>query len=320
MVSTRTYITGLFRLIRWQNLLIIAAVQILLHRCIIVPLLKAAGMESQFSTGSLVLLVLAIAFIAAGGYAINDYFDRKIDRINKPEKIVIGKLIPTKHVMAWHLGFTIAGMLLGTWVSYRTSMLFLSLLFIMAGGLLWFYSTTYKKQLLLGTFIVAVMTAMVPLLVLLFEMPLLIREYGSEAATVSRPLMIWVLGFSVFAFLLNVVREIVKDAEDFEGDRAFGKRTLPVAIGMRYTKFVVAGVLMLIVLLLLLVYFLFVPDTYTLVYFMLLLILPLLLVAGIVLKSNTQKSFHTASAMLKIIMLAGILYMILVNYIVNRLI
>ncbi|MBN1159575.1 MAG: geranylgeranylglycerol-phosphate geranylgeranyltransferase [Bacteroidales bacterium] len=319
MVSIRSHIGGLFRLIRWQNLLIIAAVQVLLHRCIFVPLITASGMAAQLSAGSMILLVLATVCIAAGGYAINDYFDRKIDMINKPEKIIIGKLIHTRHVMAWHLVFTIAGILLGTWVSLRSGLLFLSLVFIMVSGLLWFYSTAYKKQLLLGTFIVALLTALVPFMVWLFEMPLLVGEYGSGAAVVSRPLLIWVLGFSVFAFLLNVAREIVKDAEDFEGDRAFGKQTLPVATGIKCTKVVITGILLLVVSLLLLAYLFFIPDTWTIVYFMLFLILPLLLTGGIVLRGNTQKLFHTASIMLKFIMLSGILYMVLANYIINRL-
>ncbi len=97
---------------------------------------------------------------------------------------------------------------------------------------MWFYSTTYKREFLLGNFIVALLTALVPFLVLLYELPLLAREYGSQFTPMTKYLMIWVLGFSLFAFLLNLVREIVKDAEDLEGDRAYGKRTIAVVWGM----------------------------------------------------------------------------------------
>ncbi len=319
MVKAYSYIIGLFRLIRWPNLLIIVAVQILLRQCIIMPVLEAGNMESQFNLGFMIMLALATVFIAAGGYAINDYFDRKIDMINKPQKIIIGKMIRTRHVMAWHLGFTLAGILLGSWLAYKADLFFLSLVFIIVSGLLWFYSTTYKKQFLLGTFIVALITALVPFIVLLFELPPVIQKYGSAAAMVTRPLLIWGIGISVFAFLLNMVREVVKDAEDFEGDRAFGKQTLPVVIGMKYTKVVITAILLIVIALLLLAYFRFIPDPYTLGYFILFLIIPLILTGVLILKSETQSAFHTASVMLKCIMLTGMLYMILANFIMNRL-
>jgi len=133
------------------------------------------------------LVILATVFVAAGGYAINDYFDRRIDMINKPGKLIIGKLIHPRHVMAYHLVFTTAGVLLGTYAAFASGLPFLSLVFIMVSGLLWFYSTTYKKQLLLGTILIAILTALVPFIVLLFEMPLLIKEYGTEAKKRVRP-------------------------------------------------------------------------------------------------------------------------------------
>lgn len=275
-------------------------------------------MELQFPTGLMTLLVLSTVFIAAGGYAINDYFDRKIDLVNKPDKVIIGRLIHTRHVMAYHLFFTITGVLMGVWTAYRSGLLFLSLIFIIVSGMLWFYSTTYKRQLLLGTFIVAILTALVPFVVYLFEIPLVLSAYGSEAKEITGPLLIWVLGFSVFAFLLNLSREIVKDTEDFEGDHAFGKQTLPVVIGIRNTKIVTSAVILLVIALLLMAFFLFVPDKFSLVFFIVLLIIPLLVVAGIIWKSETAGSFHLASVILKMIMLAGVLYMILVNILVNK--
>ncbi len=65
------------------------------------------------------------------------------------------------------LFFSITGTILGIWVSFKAHVLFLSLIFFMVNGLLWFYSTTYKRQFLLGNFIVALLAAFVPFLVLL---------------------------------------------------------------------------------------------------------------------------------------------------------
>ena len=159
--------------------------------------------------------------------------------------------------MAYHLFFSIIGVLIGTWVSYRAGLLYLSLVFFMVSGLLWFYSTTYKRELLLGNIIVALLTALVPFLVLLYELPLLARSYGTMVTPMIRYLMIWVLGFSLFAFLLNLIREIIKDAEDFEGDQAYGKKTVPVVWGMRATRWITAVLLLITILLLILAWYYF---------------------------------------------------------------
>lgn len=214
MVKVLNHIRSLIRLIRWPNLLMVAATQILIRYFVILPLLKQEKMTLQLSGELFALLVAATVLIAAGGYVINDYFDRKMDRVNKPGSVIVGKLIYPRHAMAYHLIFSISGVLIGTWVSFRAGLLFLSLIFYMVSGLLWFYSTTYKRELLLGNIIVALLTALVPFLVLLYELPLLARNYGAMASPVVRYLLIWVLGFSLFAFMLNLIREIIKDAED----------------------------------------------------------------------------------------------------------
>jgi len=300
------------------NLLIVAATQILIRQCILLPLLRQNNLELQLSESLFTMLVLATVFITAGGYAINDYFDRKMDRVNKPKLVIVGKLIYPRHAMAYHLGFTIAGVLLGTWVSFRTGLLFLSIIFFIVSGLLWFYSTTYKRELLLGNFIVALITALVPFLVLLYELPLLARTYGSDfTPLLIRSLFRWILGFSMFAFLLNLIREIIKDAEDFEGDQAYGKRTLPVVIGIKKTCWIVSSIIMLTVILLVLAWKVFIPDNVTLIYFITLLITPLLIVVILLLGRIIQKIMHIACTLTKLIMIAGLGFMIVVNVLIN---
>ncbi|HEX2394161.1 MAG TPA: geranylgeranylglycerol-phosphate geranylgeranyltransferase, partial [Bacteroidales bacterium] len=223
MVILYGHIVSVLRLIRWPNLLIVAATQILTRQCILAPLLRGANMDIQVPPFIFFLLVISTVFIAAGGYAINDYFDRKIDMINKPDSMVVGTHIYPRHAMAWHLIFTITGVILGAFVAIRLGLAYLSLIFFMVSGLLWFYSTTYKSELLLGNIIVALLTALVPFIVLVFEIPLLAKEYGSPFREISKYLIFWITGFSLFAFLLNLTREIVKDAQDFEGDQAYGK-------------------------------------------------------------------------------------------------
>ena len=317
MVRILNHTLALLRLLRWPNLLIVAASQVLIRECVLVPMLKRAHMEPQLTPGLFIFLVLATVFITAGGYAINDYFDRKLDRVNRPQALIVGRLIYPRHAMAYHLFFSIIGVIMGCWVAFRSGQLYLGLVFFMVSGLLWFYSTTYKRELILGNIIVALMTALVPFLVLLFELPLLARNYGSDVSPLTKFLLIWVLGFSLFAFLVNLTREIVKDAEDFEGDEAYGKRTIPVVWGMPAARWITAAIILLTVVMLLIAWMLFIPDTITLLYFIVALIIPLLYVIFVLFRYLDRNSWHRASNVLKLIMLAGLGYMVVVNLVIN---
>jgi 4-hydroxybenzoate polyprenyltransferase len=319
MVTISEYIRSLFRLTRFINLLIIAATMILVRYCLLRPLLEQVHMSLQLPEYLFVLLVIATVFTAAAGYVINDYFDRKIDRINKPRSVVLGKYIYPRHGMAWHLFFSITGALLGVFVSFRAHVLYLSLIFFMVSGLLWFYSTTYKRQLLLGNIIVSLLTAMVPFMVLLYELPLLAHVYGSDAKPIVRILMIWVLGFAVFAFLLNMAREIVKDAQDLDGDKIYGKQTVPVIWGLPAARAIIVSLLLFTIFLLILSWLRFVHDPYTLAYFAVLLVLPLLIVTAMILFNRSNAAFTPASLLLKFIMLAGLGYMLAVHLIMQKL-
>jgi 4-hydroxybenzoate polyprenyltransferase len=318
MVRFLQSIVVVLRLIRWYNLVIIVLTQVLLRQFVLIPLLQKANMQPQMSGMLFALLVAATVCIAAGGYAINDYFDRKIDRVNKPDSLIVGKKIYPRRAMAWHLFFTLAGILIGTYVALKIGEVYLSLVFFMTSGLLWFYSTTYKRQLLLGNIIVALFTGGVPFLVLLYELPLLAHNYGAQATPISRYLMIWVLGFSLFAFLLNLIREIVKDTEDFKGDHAFGKRTVPVVWGTGAVRVISLVLISATIALLVFAWYFFVRDNITLVYFLLTLILPLIIAAVLILKGSEQKQWHQISTLLKIIMLAGLVYMAIVKLIIDQ--
>jgi 4-hydroxybenzoate polyprenyltransferase len=308
---------SLSRLIRLPNLLIIAATQLLTRQCILLPILDRGRFDLQLPGGLFVLLVLATVFTAAGGYAINDYFDRKMDQVNRPQSLIVGKLIYPRHAMAYHLIFTISGIIMGAWVAYRTELFFLSVIFIMVSGLLWFYSTTYKRELLLGNIIVSLMIGMVAFLVLVFELPLLARAYGSDISPLVRTLITWVSGFSLFAFLLNLIREIVKDAEDFEGDQAFGKNTIPVVWGMRTMKQITVVLIVITAILLAATWKFLIPGTVTFLYFLLLFVVPLAFVVILVVKGDDRKTFHSASTLLKLIMTAGLIFMIVANLIIR---
>lgn len=320
MVKIIRHLSAFLKMVRWPNLLIMALTQVLVRQCLLVPILKTAHMDVQLPAAGFVFLIIGTVLIAAGGYTINDYFDRKIDRVNRPDHLIVGSLIYPRHAMAYHLILTSLGIIAGFFAAWITGKLYLSLIFIMVSGLLWFYSTTYKREFLLGNIVVALLTGFVPFIVLLFELPLLAVSYGSDVQPIVSILLSWIMGFSGFAFLLNLVREIIKDCEDFEGDQAYGKKTIPVIWGMLSARVISIVLLLVVSASLIIIWFIFLREYFTLAYFAIMLVAPLLFLIFMLLgRSPDQKKLHRISSGLKIIMLNGLGYMIVANLILNYL-
>jgi len=286
---------------------------------IIRPLLKVNQFELQFSELHFFFLVMATVLITAAGYVINDYFDTKTDLVNRPEKVILGRKLNRRWAILLHIIFNTIGIGLGTYISFYIGLPILSLVFVMITGILWFYSTTYKRQFLIGNVIVALLTALVPLMVLLFEIPLLRAKYGLlmlELKASFNYIILWVIAFSFYAFLLTLIREVIKDIEDFEGDNAYGRNTMPIVLGVMNTKIVIITFILLTQFSLLYVYFRFLKDTFTLVYFGVFLIVPLLMLLYKLLTAKKKMDYHLASNLSKVIMLAGILYALVANYLI----
>jgi 4-hydroxybenzoate polyprenyltransferase len=321
MVKRYPYLVAVSRLIRLPNLLILGLTQSLIRWSLISPLLGVNGLSLQMSTLLFIVLMVASMLITAGGYVINDYFDRKIDSINDPDDVIVGHSIGLRQTMAIHLAITITGVILGFYVAYKVHYIYLGALFLLGSGILWFYSTTYKRQFLIGNIIVALMTGMVPMLVLLFELPLQYHNYGQTLLSDDFSLSYivkWVGGFSAFAFILTLAREIIKDAEDIRGDHSYGRRTLPTVAGIGISKAVVIALFFITVVLLLVTWKFYLPDRYTLLYVLVLLILPLIINTFLLIRAHTAKAFHTISLFTKGIMLAGLLYALLANYLIHH--
>ena len=290
------------------------------------PLLPSDQFSLQFGELQFALLVLSTLLIAAAGYIINDYFDTQTDLINKPGRVVVGIRIGRRVAMILHAVLNGFGVGLGVYLSFYIRLPALSLVFIFATGLLWFYSTSYKRQFLVGNLSVAFLTGLVPMMVVLFEIPLLNREYGTVMLQHNlnfNYMVAWVGGFSFFAFLTTLIREVIKDTEDFEGDRAYGMKTLPIVLGIFWTRVIVLAlvafaVYMLVYLMMRHILFSVEPaDLISLGYFTLLLILPLLILAARVITARKKEHYHTASILVKGIMLSGILYSVVVFYLVT---
>lgn len=314
------------RIIRWQNLLIVVGTMVLIRYVLLGSLVTM--MEVQLVTGEMaqvalklpwydfVLLVLATICLTAGGYVINDYFDIKTDLINRGN-VIVGTVIPRRKAIMLHNIFNVAGVAAGFLVSWRVGYFWFGSVFLLVSGLLWFYSASYKRQFLVGNVLVALLTALVPFMVVFFEFPAMYSFYSANA--LSHPfyklLFFWTGGFALFAFLTTLAREIIKDIEDYDGDREYGRNTLPVVIGIKSTRLIVTALVISIMVTLFVVWLLFVNDIATLVYMVVALEVPLIIVIYMVLTGKGKKRFHEASTVMKFVMLTGLLYTVVVKII-----
>ncbi len=296
---------------------------------IILPILRYKAERvyvSQFGDFNFFLLVLATVLLAAAGYAINDYFDTKTDMINRPETVVVGKHINRRHVMTLHLVLNALAIIIGFYISWQIHLWKLIYIYVIITGLLWFYSTSYKKQFLVGNVIIAFLTAMVPLMTVLYEIPPLNKEYFDTLLELKdnfNDMFFWVAGFSVFAFITTLNREIIKDIEDFEGDAAYGSRTMPVVAGIRISKIVTISLTLITIALLVFVYIKYLmypcPDCITIdyisaIYLSIFIILPSFFMIFKIIKAENKNDWHKISIVMKIIMLFGVLYSLVACY------
>lgn len=317
------------KLIRWRNLIIVILTMVLMRYAIIQPLLSkmsvmpenggdAVQMTLRFSLFNFILLVLATVLITAGGYVINDYFDIRTDLINRG-KVIVGTKIPRQQAMMWHLILNFAGVALGFYISWKAGYFMLGTFYLIVSGLLYFYSASYKRQFLIGNIIVALLTAMVPLLVAFYEWPALYRYYSGFSGKPPEIdfILYWVGAFALFAFLTTLAREIIKDIEDFEGDVAYGRNTVPVVIGIVPSKVVSVCLVLITIALLYSAWYFFVNDTITLIYISVAIVIPLLFVIYKLIRSFEKQQLHIASTFMKIAMLTGILYSVVVRIILT---
>jgi len=317
-------------LVRLPNLMVVALTMMLMRYAIIRPLLDAmpvtlAGdpVVSGFMTFRLgwidfVILVISTCLITAAGYVINDYFDIRADLINRGS-IIVGNTITRRMAMMYHNIFNVLGVIGGTYVSARIGFVWLGIFFVLISGLLWFYSTTYKRQLLVGNIIVALLVALVPMMVVVYDAGPIYRYYSQIAVDFPGVAVLfwWVGGFALFAFMTTLTREIIKDMEDCEGDRETGRKTLPVIMGLSFCRVVVVTLALSTIILLYFVWSRYVNDNITLIYISLLLALPLAIVVYRVITAKDKQHLHFASRIMKLVMLFGILYSLVAGAIIT---
>ena len=291
-------ISSFLKLIRIGNLLIMLTTLVLARFCLTDSILFYELIDLKFSC-----LLIATMLTAASGNMINDYFDVKIDLVNKPQKVIVGKAISRRVAMLLHLCFSAVAIILGLLINTKVALA----IFICA-MLLWLYSTSFKKQLLIGNITIALLSAFVIFILYFFDTSTSVQ---------------YIFMYSIFAFIISFEREMIKDIEDIKGDKRFDCKTFPIVFGIIKAKKVLIITNLFFILLLAGIIF----NTSDIIHFKqskteliyqiylgLLVIIPLVVIIFLTKKARIKKDFSRLSLLTKLVMLTGILSVIFFRY------
>lgn len=302
------------RIIRPVNLLFLVVLLGLMEKYVVHGVMSRYQLTEPIAWWVLLLIILAVVCIAAGGYVINDYFDVKIDAINHPDRLIVTRGISKRNTMLLFQCLTVAGIASGVVVAVVLKSMALGTTFVLTPGILWFYSASYKRQFLIGNLTVAFLAGLTPLLIGFACDAAIANDFGQDSMLgqyLINRIYIWTAGFGLFAFLCTWAREIIKDIEDQEGDREMECHTLPVKYGNLVSQIVVT-VLLLGIMTLLVWVMTVLPGGFNLhaTACKYILGLELAFTACIVLlwMSRLPQDFRRVQLCVKVIMLAGTLF------------
>lgn len=296
------------KLIRYQNLLMLAFMQLLFRYAF----LKQQDIPLALSDWQYGLLVLSTVLLAAAGYVINNIYDVGTDTINKPNNVVVGKGITETAAYNIYIALNVSGVAIGFVLSNIIQRPTFASLFILIASLLYFYATTLKQIMILGNFVVALLLSVSVLIIGVFDLfPATTHENQAQMASLFAILT----DYALFAFMINFIREIIKDIEDVNGDYNMGMNTLPVAIGINRASKIALGLAIIAFILSALysnTYFMQNGLYITILYAFVTVLAPLLYFIVKLFSAKTQKDFHHLSTILKLILFFGILSILVI--------
>jgi len=310
----------ILRLIRLDNLLFIAIILGVMEYWVARPVMLHYQLQQPLTWWMLTLLIVATVLIAAGGYVINDYFDVKIDAINRPEDLVVTRSVTKEQAMRLFQILTATGIACGIALAVILRSMALGCTFIFVPGILWFYSASYKRQFLVGNLCVSFLAGLTPLLVGLACDAAIKKEFGTDSLfglMLSNTIITWVAGFAGFAFLCTWIREVVKDIEDQEGDRELECHTFPVKYGNLASKIFVTVLVVLTMAAMSWINFgvLAIPfswGSFT-TRFYLLLMIGMICVLALLWAAKLKSDYHHCQQLVKLVMFLGTMYAFCVN-------
>lgn len=310
------------RLVRWGNLLFLGALVWVMEKWVAVPILNAAAYGEQMPWYVLLLLEIAVILIAAGGYVINDYFDVKIDRINRPDAVIVTRTISKPAAMRLSICLSAAGAACGILEAILLCSMTIGILFVIVPGLLWFYSSSYKRLFMIGNLTIALLAAVTPMLVAITNVAILQLRFETILPYISLPhdLYAWLGGFALFAFLLTWIREIIKDMQDQMGDRELECHSMPVVWGDLWTKVFVTALIILTLAIIGHIWYRLLPfpigwTSLSTRYIALGVVVPLLSAIWLLWSAKIPSDYKSCQQVIKFAMLIGMLY----GYVIMRL-
>ena len=308
------------RLIRFSNLIIVALTQYLLQYYILLPELKKVNLTPLLPDFEFFLLVFSTILIAAGGYIINDIEDVEIDKFNKPEKKqIVGRIYPLSISWKMYLFSIILGFIISIYLAFFIHNLVQLLIYPTAVAMLYAYSKWWKRQPLIGNLVIAFFCAFVAWIVFYAEKINFISEklqnvIARNVATEGYDFLNFTfVGYAVFAFISTLFREIIKDIEDVQGDKAGNCRTLPVVIGVESSKKWAFGVGIIFLNLVVIFSFLLRGDWVKILTLNIIISLPIIYALFLLIKSHKKEDFSFLSKLAKFIMLSGLVFILIMK-------
>ncbi len=275
--------------------------------------LESFGVNFGLTTPQILILILATICIAAAGNVINDIYDVETDFVNKPDKIIIGKSISEKTAYNLFIILNVIGVGLGYYLSQSVGRSGFFSIFVIISALLYVYASYLKQTFLIGNIIISLLVALSIIVVGIFELlPVITTENRQTLYTFFKI----ILDYSVFAFIINLIREISKDIEDIDGDYKAGMRTLPIIIGRERAKNILFA-LSLIPLFAVSYYVInsLYKNQIAVIFFLVFIIAPLLYISIKSFNAKTKKDYHHISNILKLVMFFGMLSLLLYRFI-----
>jgi 4-hydroxybenzoate polyprenyltransferase len=298
------------KLIRYQNLLMLALMQLLFRY----GFLKLQNIPLALTDWQYCLLVLSTVLIAAGGYVINNIFDQETDNDNKPDQVVVGKSISETQAYNIYLALNIVGVGIGFYLSNVIAKPGFASIFIMIAATLYLYATSLKQMMLIGNLIVALLLSFSVIIIGVFDLyP--VTNAGNQQLMAD--LFAVLLDYALFAFIINFIREIVKDLEDVNGDYNQGMNTLPIALGINRTSklvFILSFIPLVLVVLYINTYYIANNLQLATLYALLFVVAPLLYFIIKMASAKKNNHFHHLSIILKLVILFGLFSIAIVTY------
>ncbi len=308
------------QLIRFYQLIIIAVCMYVLRYFMLQPVLGYFGEGLSMPDREFGLLVASVLLITAGAGIINDYFDRKADLHNRPDRVIVGIHINRRMAIILHSVFSLLGIISGWYVAYKAGFFWFGLIFPFITIIFWRYSSLYKYKLLIGNIIMALLVAGIPFLVFTLEYFFAVKFMGNTIpSAIYHHLMILSLGFSGAVFLVYLAHEITKDIKDFRGDYQAGATTLPIRMGKNAARTMISIIMIFFVLAMVIGWFTYLTEldyiqynNLSMIYVMVFVVLPAAFMALRIFNMKRKYQLKRFCTWLKLLIISGVLFTLII--------